>query len=109
MAKLLADPRAELAAAATTFKVALRRFYRTRNIVLHGGTMRSVALHAALRTAAPLFGVGLDRMVHAALTHGEPPLMLAACAEESLRLVGGETAPSVAELLDPTVKPGSRV
>lgn len=103
MGKLLADPRSQLATAVTTFKVVLRRLYRARNIVLHGGTKQCVAMQASLRTAAPLLGVGLDRMVHHALAREEHPLDLAAIAETALRLVDGETGLSVAELLDPTV------
>jgi hypothetical protein len=101
MTKLLGDPRKELGTAVTTFKVALRRLYRTRNIVLHGGSTKGVAVQAALRTAAPLVGAGLDRLAHAALVEGIHPLDLAARAELALQLVAGETELSVAELLEP--------
>ncbi len=101
MAKLLADPRKELTTAATTFKVALRRLYRTRNIILHGGSTKGVAVQAAMRIAAPLVGAGLDRLTHAALVEGIHPLDLAARAELALRLIDGETGLSVAELLEP--------
>jgi hypothetical protein len=70
MRKLLANPRRELDDAANRFRIAMRRLYRTRNIVLHGGSVQSVTLHAALRTAAPLVGAGLDRITHAATTGG---------------------------------------
>jgi hypothetical protein len=101
MAKLLSNPQRELAAAVSTFKVVVRRLYRTRNIVLHGGSTKGVAMQAALRTAAPLFGAGMDRLVHAALAEQIHPLDLAARAEIALRLVDGETGLSVAELLEP--------
>jgi len=68
--------------------------------VLHGGSTKGIALRAAPRTAAPLFGAGMDRMVHAALAERVHPLALAARAEMALRLVDGETGLSVAELLE---------
>ena len=83
--------------------MSLRRLYRTRNIVLHGGTTQSVAIHASLRVAAPLVGAGLDRIAHAVLADGEHPLNLAARAQLALKLVDGETGLSAAELLDSTV------
>jgi hypothetical protein len=101
MAKLLGNPRSELEDVATACKIALRRLYRTRNIVLHGGSTQSVALHATLRTAAPLVGAGLDRIIHAAATEGLDPLDLAARAEVALRMVAGETNLSPVELLEP--------
>jgi hypothetical protein len=108
MVKLLSDPRKELAAAVITFKVALRRLYRTRNIVLHGGSTKGVALQATLRTAAPLVGAGLDRLVHAALVENLHPLDLAARAELALQLVDGETGLSVVELLEPRRSQGGK-
>ncbi|XVU23891.1 hypothetical protein ACQPZJ_42705 [Actinoplanes sp. CA-054009] len=101
MRRVVADPRGELATAATTFRIALRRLYRTRNIVLHGGSTRGVAVKATLRIAAPLVGAGLDRITHASLVEGLHPLALAARAEVGLRLVGGETGLTVADLLRP--------
>lgn len=101
MRKVLVNPRSELNDVATAIKIALRRLYRTRNIVLHGGSTQSAALDAALRTAAPLVGAGLDRITHAALTEGIDPLDLAARAELALKMVGGETGLSPVELLEP--------
>jgi len=81
----------------------LRRLYRQGNIVLHGGSTESVALDAALRTAAPLVGAGLDRVAHAYLADGITPLALAATAETSLALVGAQDAPPVTDLLERSV------
>ena len=81
----------------------LRRLYRQRNIVLHGGSTESVALDAALRTAAPLVGAGLDRVAHAYLADGITPLALAATAETSLALAGAQDAPPVTDLLERSV------
>jgi hypothetical protein len=90
-----------LADVARAFRVALRRLYRTRNLILHGGATQSVALAASLRTAAPLVGAGLDRIVHAAYAEGLAPFDLAARAEVTLSLVDGETGLSVVDLLEP--------
>jgi hypothetical protein len=78
----------------------LRRLYRQRNIVLHGGSTQPVALTATLRTAAPLVGAGLDRITHSYLVDGLLPLDLAARAEVNLRLVEVRGTPSVIDLLE---------
>jgi hypothetical protein len=101
MASLRANPRSVLCEVMTVYRITLRRLYRTRNIVLHGGSMQGVALQASLRTAAPLVGAGLDRIVHADQVEQLAPLDLAARAEIALRLVGGETSLSVVDLLEP--------
>jgi hypothetical protein len=71
-----------------------------RNIVVHGGTTASVAMEATLRSAAPLVGAGLDRLVHAKLSAGIGPLELAARAANSLELVGDDIGPSVVTMLE---------
>jgi hypothetical protein len=101
MRKLLTTPQRELGDALTRFTIALRRLYRARNIVLHGGSVQSLTLEAALRTTAPLVGAGLDRITHAAATEGIDALDLAARAELALRMVGGETGLSPVDLLEP--------
>ncbi|QKW66090.1 hypothetical protein HUT15_36815 (plasmid) [Streptomyces sp. NA03103] len=101
MADLIQDPRPVLGDVAGAFRIALRRLYRTRNIILHGGATQGIALEASLRTAAPLVGAGLDRIVHASYAEGLVPLDLAARAEVALRLVNGETGLSVVDLLEP--------
>lgn len=101
MRRVVTDPRRELATAASVLRFAMRRLYRTRNIVLHGGSMQGVALKATLRIAAPLVGAGLDRITHATLVEDLAPLNLAARAEVGLKLVGGETGLSVVDLLEP--------
>ncbi|MFI5933627.1 integrase [Actinoplanes sp. NPDC051494] len=101
MHRVVNDPKRELAGAVAAVRIAMRRLYRTRNIVLHGGSTQGVALKAALRVAAPLVGAGLDRITYAALAEETAPLRLAARAEVGLQIVGGETSLSVADLLVP--------
>ncbi|MGD9484975.1 NAD(P)-binding protein [Streptomyces sp. TRM70308] len=99
MVALLANPRSQLNDVTKAFRIAMRRLYRIRNIILHGGATHGVALEAALRTAAPLLGAGLDRIVHA--TENIDPLDLAARAEVALQLVHGETGLTTVDLLEP--------
>lgn len=99
MKAMLADPSAQLKDVHRICQGVFRRLYRQRNIVVHGGTTAAIALESALRTAAPLVGAGLDRLVHAQLIKGVAPLDLAARAENSLALVGDPLGPAVTSLL----------
>lgn len=101
MTGLLTSPRKELGDVESIFVGVFRRLYRQRNIVVHGGSTTTAALEGALRTAAPLLGAGLDRLVHAQLTTEVAPLDLAARAQNSLVLVGDSCGPDVSELLEP--------
>ena len=100
MSAVLDNPYKELADVRAVFESVLRRLYRQRNIVVHGGTTASVAMDATLRTAPPLVGAGLDRLVHAKLQTGVGPLDLAARAANSLELVGDSLGPHVVSLLE---------
>jgi hypothetical protein len=73
MADLVQNPRPVLGDVVGAFRIALRRLCRARNIILHGGATQGVALEASLRTAAPLVGPGLDRIVHAAYAEDLDP------------------------------------
>ncbi len=79
---------------------AIRRLYRNRNLVLHGGQTRAVALSSALRTAAPLVGAGIDRIVHAYITAEVHPLDLAARARLELERCEENSTP-MTRLLEP--------
>jgi hypothetical protein len=72
MEKVFRSPRSELMAVRARAGDALRRLYRQRNLVVHGGQTAGFGLASALRTAAPLVGAGLDRVTHAALVTGLP-------------------------------------
>lgn len=67
---------------------ALRRLYRQRNIVLHGGSIQSVALRATLRTTAPLVGAALDSIAYGFFRNDQSPLESAARSQLALKLVG---------------------
>jgi len=100
MRELLADPRRVLERVRGYLEMSLRRLYRCRNIVLHGGSIGGVALPAALRTTAPLVGAALDRIAHAHLAADTPPLVLASRAETALRMVGDDLGPGLCDLID---------
>lgn len=100
MSVLVASPRRSLQGVRAVVEGSLRRLYRQRNIVLHGGSTQAVALDATLRTTAPLVGAGLDRIAHAYLAGRVLPLTLAARAEMRLSLVGTQNGPLVTDLLE---------
>ncbi|EEN86036.1 integrase [Rhodococcus qingshengii] len=100
MNQVVKDPRRTLNDVSKHITTAMRRLYRQRNLLMHGGSTNSVALQATLRTAAPLVGAGLDRITHAALTDGIGALSLASRAGLNLKLVGGTDGRHVADLLE---------
>ncbi len=98
---ILGMPRKRLRDIETYLAAALRRLYRHRNLVLHSGRTQAVCLRAALRTAAPLVGAGLDRLVHAHYVEGLQPLELAARARLNLDLLESADGVSPVLLLEP--------
>jgi hypothetical protein len=67
---------------------------------MHGGTTNSIAFSAALRTAAPLVGAGLDRLTHYSLVDGTNPLQLASRARLNIDLIGGTDGRHLVDLLE---------
>lgn len=100
MSALVKNPRSTLTDIERHVTSAMRRFYRHRNIVMHGGATSVPTLAMTLRTAAPLVGAGLDRITHAAITTGIDPLTLSTRAETSLKFVGGADGRSLSDLLE---------
>ncbi len=100
MRKLVRAPRCELLALRDQAADALRRLYRQRNLVVHGGMTAGFGLASALRTAAPLVGAGLDRVTHAALTDRREPLEIAARAQLEIERAGADDAPPLTDLLE---------
>ncbi|WP_250027879.1 hypothetical protein [Paractinoplanes maris] len=89
---LVAQPAAVLPRIISQVEDAFRRLYRQRNLIVHAGDLTSVALGGTLRTAAPLVGAGIDRIVHASAVGATSPLQVAATAEVNLeRVVDGDT------------------
>lgn len=97
--QILRDPGAVLGRVQTYAAAAFRRLYRQRNLVLHWGKTNPVALRASLRTAAPLVGAGMDRIVHAAYVDEVSPLKLAALAKISLATVASDAPLQCVDLL----------
>jgi hypothetical protein len=88
MAGLRADPKATLRRVEGYVRSSFRRLYRQRNIVLHGGSGRSVAVLSTMRTAGPLVGALLDRLSHGVEVSGLEPLDVVARARVALDAVG---------------------
>ena len=100
MTALVASPQRSLLGVRAAVEGTLRRLYRQRNIVLHGGSTQAVALDATLRTCAPLVGAGLDRIAHAYLADRVLPLTLAARAETRLALASPKGTAQITDLLE---------
>jgi len=84
---VLDDPHKRLRDIQDHLDAAFRRLYRQRNLVLHWGKTDGIALRGSLRTAAPLVGAGMDRIVHAWFVDGVTPLELAARARIRLERI----------------------
>ncbi len=100
MDRLVRNPRRELMAVQRRAAEALRRIYRQRNLVVHGGVVAGSTLALSLQTGAPLIGAGIDRITHAALVSGASPLAIAARARLEIERAGTVHAPSLTELLE---------
>jgi hypothetical protein len=100
MVDLHGEPRQTLAKVESYVDLAVRRLYRQRNLVLHGGRVAGIALRASLRTAAPLVGAGMDRIVHAWFERRQGPQELAALAKTRLAVLGTPMGRAVTSLLE---------
>lgn len=101
MKEVLQNPFSKLSDVQAHVEIALRRLYRQRNIVLHGGELSAVATRSALRAAAPLVGAGFDRIAHAWFTEDVPPTELAVRARVRLRQIrSSHAAADVVDLLE---------
>ena len=97
--EVLTDPHHVLSVVHDYAAIAFRRLYRQRNLVLHAGKTDAVALRASLRTAAPLVGAGIDRIIHASYVNSLSPLQLVAQAKLALATVGASGGPRCTDLL----------
>ena len=96
---MIREPRRTLALVQKHATNAFRCLYRHRNMVLHGALTNAVALRASLRTAAPLVGAGIDRIIHAHYVEELQPLPLVARARLALATVGSAGGPAITDLL----------
>lgn len=94
MSSLIDDPKGVLSRVEKYMKNSFRRLYRQRNLVMHGGALRSVALDATARTTGPLVGALLDRLSVAAYVDGVDPLQSVANSQSLLKLAKTEGAPA---------------
>jgi hypothetical protein len=101
MTEVVANPKAVLSDIQDHAARIFRRVYRQRNLVLHSGRVRAVALEATLRAAAPLIGAGLDRIAHAWFVESITAAELAARARVHLQLVGSARGRDLVDLLEP--------
>lgn len=98
---LLINPASNLTQVKRHMTSAMRRLYRHRNIVMHGGATHLNTLSMTLRTVTPLLGAGLDRITHATIVSESSPLELASKAELRLKLLRSENdAPALVDLLE---------
>lgn len=100
MSQLIKDPRRTLGDVRKHMVTAMRRVYRHRNLVVHGGAVSVDTLPMTLRTAAPLLGAGFDRITHAALSDETHPIDLAIRADLRIGLLGTPTGRSLVDLLE---------
>ncbi|MGZ1491236.1 hypothetical protein [Brevibacterium sediminis] len=84
MKNLLTDPTYSLNQVSGYIEASLRRLYRCRNVIVHGGSTRGDVLDSTLRVAAPLVGATLDRLTHAHLVLMNEPLHLATRADAAI-------------------------
>ena len=100
MTKILAAPKDAVEDVRALASDPLRRLYRHRNLVLHGGKTDAVGLRSILRVSAPLMGAAMDRIAHAWFGDGvEPRRRLAAIADLHIARRGTVEAPAVESLL----------
>lgn len=98
---MIQDGQGELGRIRGYLQEAFRRLYNQRNLVMHAGSFRSIALPVILRTGPPIVGAGLDRIAHSQLSAPAPTnaLALAAKAETELSLLGTPGAAWLVDLL----------
>ena len=96
----LQNPRQEITNIAEILTREFTRLYRKRNMVVHGGQIHGANLHSISETLTPLIGAGIDRIVHAELQFGVPPIELSAIAEARVDYLSPTASDSGGGLLD---------
>lgn len=95
MKELFAEPKKQLQRKQGSAESAIRRLYRCRNIVVHGGATSGALLEATVRLAAPLVGAALDRIVHSHHNSAVGPLDLATRARFRIDTIGEAKNPEI--------------
>lgn len=90
MSILISDPKRVMKRVEKYMQSSFRRLYRQRNLVMHGGALRSVALDATARTTGPLVGALLDRLSVAAYADGVEPLQTVANSQTLIDMASKE-------------------
>lgn len=90
MKNLLSEPTHSLNQVSGYIEASLRRLYRCRNVIVHGGSTRGDVLDSTLRVAAPLVGATLDRLTHAHLVLKNEPLNLATRADAAIEMASDQ-------------------
>lgn len=88
---VLSDPTTALRDVQGYIERSLRRLYRCRNVIVHGGSTRGDVLDSTLRVVAPLVGATLDRLTHGHLVLGSEPLQLATRADLAIAMASDST------------------
>ena len=96
----LQNPRQEITNIAEIVTREFTRLYRKRNMVVHGGQIHGANLHSISETLTPLIGAGIDRIVHAELQFGVPPIELSAIAEARVDYLSPTASDSGGGVLD---------
>jgi hypothetical protein len=99
MQEVLTNPKETLFRIRDHVQDAFTRLYRQRNLVLHAGKTKAIALRSTLRGATPLVGAGLDRISHARFVGETIPIRLAGRARTALDTVSPENALDCVSLL----------
>lgn len=96
----LSAPGAEVRKVAGILTKEFVRFYRKRNLIVHGGRTHADSLHPISETMSPLIGAGVDRIIHVGLKFGVRPIALAAVVAANLDYLVPATAADPGNLLD---------
>ena len=100
MIQLLADPVDTIKRINQYIECAMKRLYRLRNLVAHGGRTDSIVLEAGVRAAAPLIGAAFDRIHHASTSQNLSAVELVARAQMRIALLDPTQPKQLADLLE---------
>ena len=100
MVQFVADPTNTIKRINQYIECALKRLYRLRNLVAHGGRTDSIVLEAGVRAAAPLIGAAFDRIHHASTSTNLSPVELIARAQLKISLLDSTQPMQLVNLLE---------